>query len=177
MIEDSDEEEKQDSSDDEIVKFIFEETGRWIKAHKWVLTSKLSLFESMFSGGMREGQTNKIEVYDSEYETYYAFLEYLYTGEINKLNSKYLIDLFELADKFCIDDLRDLIEDKLVENLDPLTIKDILDVAHFYKLNTLKHEWWRYAKHNSKDLSTFGVFKQLNPEDVEQIKNIDKISS
>ena len=176
MIEDSDEEENKDSEED-VVKFIFEETGRCIKAHKWVLTSKLSLFESMFSGGMKEGKTNKIDVYDSEYETYYAFLEYLYTGEINKLNSKYLIDLFEVADKFCIDELRDLIEDKLVENLDPLTIKDILDVAHFYKLNTLKQEWWRYAKNNSKDLSTYGVFKQLNPEDIEQIRMIDKISS
>mmetsp|Transcript_2990 Transcript_2990/g.3657 ORF Transcript_2990/g.3657 Transcript_2990/m.3657 type:complete len:167 (+) Transcript_2990:368-868(+) len=99
MMEDSDEESKEENNED-IVTFVFEEFGKCIKAHKHVLISKLSLFGSMLGGGMKEGQTNRIDVEDTEYEPYYALIEYLYTGEIKSLNSKYLIDLFELADRF-----------------------------------------------------------------------------
>ena len=175
MIDDDDMEVQSQSTeqDNEIVKFEFEGCGRCIKAHKCVLTSKLSLFKSMLSGSMVESSTNRIDVFDTEFEPYYAFIEFLYTGGIRKLNSNHLVELLELSDRFCAEDLRALIEDKLAENLDPGTIKGILEVAHHYKLNTLKQECWRYAKVNRTEMSRYGIFKQLEKDDLDQIKSMD----
>jgi hypothetical protein len=87
-------------NEEDIVEFEFEQIGKKIKAHKFVLTSRLPLFKSMLSGNMKESRTHKIDVYDTEYETYYAFIEFLYTSKIKKLNSNYLIELLELSDRF-----------------------------------------------------------------------------
>jgi len=159
--------------EEQLVKFVFEDIGRIIRAHKFILTSKLPLFRSMLSGNMKESSTYKIEVFDTEFEPYLAFIEFIYTGEIKSLDSNHLVELLELSDRFCAEDLRALIEDKLCENLDPATLKDILEVAHHYKLNTLKQDCWRYAKNNRQEMSRFGVFKQLKKEDLDEIKIID----
>jgi len=85
---------------EDIVQFIFEDLGRVIRAHKFILTSKLSLFRSMLSGNMKESSTHKIEVFDTEFEPYFAFIEFIYTGAIQKLNTNHLIELLELSDRF-----------------------------------------------------------------------------
>ena len=158
---------------EDIVQFIFEDLGRVIRAHKFILTSKLSLFRSMLSGNMKESSTHKIEVFDTEFEPYFAFIEFIYTGAIQKLNTNHLIELLELSDRFWAEDLRELIEDKLTENLDPGTVADILEVGHHYKLNTLKQECWRYMKNNKTEMSKYGVFKQLKKEDMDKVRVID----
>lgn len=176
LIEDEDDMEvdpKPIDDDPEIVKFVFEDLGRIIRAHKCILTSKLPLFRSMLSGNMKESTTRQIEVFDTSFETYFAFIEFIYTGAIKKLDSNNLVELLELSDRFCVEDLRELISDALVSNLDPGTIKDILEVAHHYKLSTLKQECWRYAKTNKSQMSRYGVFKVLDPKDMEMIKKID----
>mmetsp|Transcript_24947 Transcript_24947/g.22137 ORF Transcript_24947/g.22137 Transcript_24947/m.22137 type:complete len:129 (+) Transcript_24947:341-727(+) len=127
----------------------------------------------MLSGNMKESSTNKIDVFDTEFEPYFAFIEFIYTGEIKKIDSSHLVELLELSDRFCAEDLRTLIEDKLTENLDPGTVKDILEVAHYYKLSTLKQECWRYAKKEKTQMSRYGIFKQLSKDDMEHIKTID----
>jgi len=170
---DIDEDTSKKEEDQDIVKFIFSDLGRVIRAHKHVLISKMPLFKSMLSGNMRESSTRQIEVFDADFEPYFAFVEFIYTGAIKKLDSNHLIELLELSDRFCAEDLRELIAEKLIENLDPGTIKDILEVAHHYKLSTLKQECWRYAKLNRTSMSRYGVFKMLDPQDVEMIKRID----
>ena len=173
LIEDSDEDDNKETQNDNIVRFIFEEEGKWLYVHKQILTSKLALFKTMFSGGMLESQTNKIDVFDISYAPYKAFIEYLYTGQIESLDSNNLIELLELSNRYCVEKLRSLIEDKLVVNLGPDTVKDILEVAHHFRLNSLKHEWWRYIKDNQKEVARYGVYKLLDKEDQEMIKSLE----
>lgn len=121
-----------------------------------MLTSKLPIFRSMLGGNMKESSTDKIDVFETDYEPYLAFIEYLYIGEIKKLNSSHLIELLELSDRFWWDHLRSLIEDKLTANLDPATLKYIIEIAQHYNLNTLKWEWKRYIKENTSELLKYG---------------------
>lgn len=89
-----------DHNSEDIVEFVFEKQNKKLSAHRCVLTSKLPLFKNMLTGKMIESSLHRINVSDSRYEPYHAFIEFLYTSRIQSFNSKYLLDLLELSDKF-----------------------------------------------------------------------------
>lgn len=59
-------------------------SGKEFKAHKAVLANSSKYFEAMFSSGLIESQTGRLEVEDSEPEVIQALLEYIYSGELRK---------------------------------------------------------------------------------------------
>ena len=61
---------------------IFELPDGEIQAHKLILTAQAPFFESMFTSGMVEAQTNRIKVADSNVKNFKAMLGFLYTGAL-----------------------------------------------------------------------------------------------
>ena len=86
--------------DDADVMFHFGDEGV-IKAHKFILTTRLAHFRNVFAAGMTESRSNKIVIRDSDLETFTLFLRYLYCGKLAKdLPMDTYVGLFTLANKY-----------------------------------------------------------------------------
>lgn len=81
-----------------------------IYAHKIILCARSEYFRKMFDSGMKESKTNQIYIFDTTYDTYLEFLEYIYTGDVNKIKNEK--KLYDLANMYCLDELKHIIKDK-----------------------------------------------------------------
>ncbi|KAG5342829.1 RCBT1 protein, partial [Acromyrmex charruanus] len=72
-----------------------------IYVHKVILKIRSTYFRSMFQTNYVENRQSVILNNYYRYVIYKKFLEYLYTGSINVLSFKNLLDLLQLADALC----------------------------------------------------------------------------
>jgi hypothetical protein len=74
-----------------------------------VLVSQSEVFKRMMMMNTIEAQTSVIEIPDAGYGAVESFLEYIYLGSVEKLDT-FVEELFVMSDKYCVDSLK-------VENL------------------------------------------------------------
>ena len=65
------------------VTFVFPDETE-IRAHKLILTTRVPYFEKMFSSGMKESLTNRVDVPDADKDSFDAFLRFIYGGSLPK---------------------------------------------------------------------------------------------
>ncbi|XP_035712018.1 RCC1 and BTB domain-containing protein 1 isoform X2 [Folsomia candida] len=89
------------TKDDVDVTFSVE--GKTITAHKLILKSRSDYFAKMFSNEWTETAGSKIEIKDTKFVTFEAFLFYLYHDKVTFSEYKYesIFDLMKLADSYC----------------------------------------------------------------------------
>eukprot|EP00095_Tigriopus_kingsejongensis_P000582 maker-scaffold372_size192401-snap-gene-0.50 protein:Tk00582 transcript:maker-scaffold372_size192401-snap-gene-0.50-mRNA-1 annotation:"rcc1 and btb domain-containing protein 1" len=80
------------------VKFVVD--NRDIHVHKALLKIRCEHFRSMFQNHWKEGKDAVIEIDQFPYPVYRAFLEYLYTDEVN-LSTEDAVELLDLANAYC----------------------------------------------------------------------------
>jgi len=96
------------------VKFTFEDKNSGVKselpAHKLVLALGCDVFMAQFYGPHKE-ERDTIPVEDSSVDAFKLLLELLYNKKVafKNLGFKLLAELFYLADKFILDNLKDII--------------------------------------------------------------------
>lgn len=90
--------------------------GKSFKLHKNVLTTFSVVFDAMFRNDMKEKNQNTVEIKDIKYEVLQDLFQYIYTGKVNNLKDK-AHDLLTAAEKYCIDDLKLLCEEEMLNNL------------------------------------------------------------
>ena len=97
-----------DNKDSADVTFNFPD-GR-VKAHKSILATRVPVFEAMFSSGMKETQTNDVEILDSDVKSFEAFLRFIYCGKLPEaeLDTQLAQSLMILAKKYDAPNLLDL---------------------------------------------------------------------
>lgn len=74
--------------------------GREIHVHKALLKIRCEHFRSMFQGNWKESKDTTLEIEQFSYPVYKAFLEYLYTDELN-LGTEEAVELLDLANAYC----------------------------------------------------------------------------
>ena len=75
--------------------------GEEFPAHKFVLSTRSSVFDRMFtSDQFVESKNNRVEIEDVSGEVMKPFLDYLYSGDTTSVKD-YALELFEIADKVC----------------------------------------------------------------------------
>jgi len=75
-------------------------------AHRHLLSARSPVFAAMLKSGMNESLTGKIRIDDLDSTTFFHFLKFLYTGEVE--NSGKTKKLFPAADKYQVKTLMDI---------------------------------------------------------------------
>ena len=124
-----------DSAPNTDVTFIVQ--GESIKAHKSILAVRSQYFQRMFESDVEENITDEVKVPDIEPEVFRGLLQFLYSGLAPKNVADKAFELLLAADKYGVDGLIKICEDKASIHLG--NVVDLLLVAdgvHNEKLMT-----------------------------------------
>lgn len=117
-----------------------------LKAHKCILASRSRVFERMFSANMLEAKTNVVQC-KFDVGTMRALLDYIYSG---KLDQSKVYSLFEAADYYEIQQLKDTIEEILTTKLNSQNAVSGLILAHTFGRKKLMRRILNFIPRNSK---------------------------
>ncbi|GAB6032349.1 RCC1 and BTB domain-containing protein 2 [Chamberlinius hualienensis] len=87
-----------DDSNTSDMKFVIE--GKFVHVHKAILKIRCDHFRSMFQDHWAEDSKEVVEIKQFTYVVYRAFLQYLYTNEVD-LSPHDAFDLLDLANCYC----------------------------------------------------------------------------
>merc|ERR1719343_1159571 len=130
------------------VTFVVE--GRRLHAHRILLTLFSDYFRRAFACGMRETFEPEIVIEGISYDTFYALLEFLYTGRLRLTDAQgadvcFLVGLLRAADQFCVDCVRSMCEKHLSGLVDAENVEGVLQEADRVQATQLRlHcEWFK----------------------------------
>jgi len=92
------------------VTFIVQ--GEPIKAHKIILSVRSKYFQRMFASDVEENVKDEVKVPDVEPEVFKGLLRFLYSGLAPENVSDKALDLLLVADKYGVDGLKEICEEK-----------------------------------------------------------------
>ncbi|GIY28619.1 protein roadkill [Caerostris darwini] len=103
-----------------------------IPAHKAVLCARSPVFAAMFTAQMKENTENKVHITDVEEPILRAMLVHIYTGKTEDLNVASAGDLLFAADKYQLEDLKQVCSDYLKENMTLENVLNTLVLGHLH---------------------------------------------
>ncbi|CAM0876155.1 unnamed protein product [Alopecurus aequalis] len=112
-------------------------------AHRSVLAARSPVFRAQFFGSMKEGTTTEaISIDDVEAEVFDALLTFMYTDALPDMDqqeeSAMAQHLLVAADKYGLDRLKLICEDKLCRRIDTSSVAAILALAEQHRCYQLK---------------------------------------
>lgn len=113
---------------DLLFKFPKEGEDVEFKAHRSILSARCAPLAAMLRSGMRESNCGVVVVDEISFRTFYAMVEYLYTGAI-QVASQDLVELLRCANQYQLDHLKSLCERKLIRDVDRDNALDMLSLA------------------------------------------------
>ncbi|XP_067655767.1 BTB/POZ domain-containing protein 6-like [Haliotis asinina] len=163
--------EAEDSCD---VTFRVGSSGQVIKAHRYVLISRSSVFHAMFTGSLAE--KSDVSVPDIEPSVFNKFLLYIYTDNTS-VDAHNVTALLYASRKYAINALESQCLDFLEENLDVDNACVILDAAHRFDQRLLfQKAFTLIMKNGVKSLQSAG-FLSLRQVLVDQIVGSDDLAA
>lgn len=100
-------------------------------AHKSVLTARSSVFGLLFwnQHDQKEKEISVISIDDCDPDSFLVFLKYLYTGKAENVTSRIVLQLYCIADKYCVQELKSFCVTSMLKNLTPENVCDIATLA------------------------------------------------
>ncbi|KAJ3685874.1 hypothetical protein LUZ61_015038 [Rhynchospora tenuis] len=127
----------------------FDVEGERISAHKFMLAAKSPVFEAELYGPMTEAKSSCIKIKDMKAEVFNAILRFVYTDNyehIEKVLSIELVqDLFVAADRYALEKLKVLCQQRLWVALSIDTVLSTLIVAERHSSAWLKEKCLEFA--------------------------------
>ena len=102
-----------DSASHSDVTFLVQ--GEQIKAHKAILAARSTYFDTMFNAGMKESESNVVEVTDVQPKVFKILLRFLYGSVPEKSECDVWSELLVAADKYDVQHLKEACETSLVK--------------------------------------------------------------
>ena len=121
------------------IKFIVR--GENINAHLAVMASASPVIEAMFQGNrFKEGTTKTVQITDISPEAFKHLLQFVYSGKIPLLadSTETMEMLFFAADKYEIQELKDICEKSLARQVCKRNAIHLLIVAHLHSASKLQ---------------------------------------
>ncbi|XP_011300320.1 rho-related BTB domain-containing protein 1 isoform X2 [Fopius arisanus] len=103
---------------------VFDLDDGSMPAHRAILTARCDMMKAMFSGDFRESSAKVIVFPGVREYTFHKLLCYLYTDEVPAISSGRCLNLLELANRLCLPRLVNLVESRVIEDLDRLAQND-----------------------------------------------------
>ncbi|XP_020284664.1 rho-related BTB domain-containing protein 1 isoform X2 [Pseudomyrmex gracilis] len=100
---------------------VFDLDDGSVPAHKAILTARCDVMKAMFSGDFRESSAKVIVFPGVREYTFHKLLCYLYTDEVPAISSARCLNLLELANRLCLQRLVNLVESRVIEDLERLS--------------------------------------------------------
>ncbi|KAI6170361.1 Protein roadkill [Aphelenchoides bicaudatus] len=114
-----------------------EAEGKEFKVSRFILCAHSQIFRNMFSENYNENTNGKVKIDDITAQTMEAFLKWMHTGEI--LNENIVEELFVVADKYMVADLKSICSKIMVATLTETNAMQRLIIASKHNDNEL--EW------------------------------------
>lgn len=108
-----------------------------IHCHKFVLALSSNFFNRMFASGMKESQSQEVELKDVSLETMKSVLSFMYTDKIDV--KKIVPDLLRVADMYGILRLKNICSQRLSKIIGSENVAEIWEVAYFHNVEDLSH--------------------------------------
>lgn len=80
--------------------------GKEFRLHKNILGARNPFFDSMFKSDMKENITGVVSIDDCEPQTFYSFINFIYTGKFH-VSEGNVCNLYVLADKYQENELKE----------------------------------------------------------------------
>ncbi|CAL1284128.1 unnamed protein product [Larinioides sclopetarius] len=107
-------------------------------AHKSILCARSPVFRAMLTTNMKEKMMNCIQVDDLDESTIEQFLHFLYSGILEDLQWESALKLYYAADKYQVQQLKDICVSFLVTRLNRHNLSDLLILADRHQDSDLK---------------------------------------
>ena len=137
--------------------------GQTFYCHKAVLAARSPVFLAMFEANMKEKVTNTVAIDDFKPEVVSEMLSFIYTGNISSQDaiSDLATELLAAADKYQLDLLRNVCEERLCSTLEVTNCVEYLVLGDMYYAFKLKEMALRLVVENVDSLTDRDVFKDL----------------
>lgn len=126
------------------------------QAHKCVLAAQSKVFSAMFEHNMREKNENLVTIKDVDPPVMFEVLRFIYCGKFN--DNQNAADLLIAANKYELEELGYICEQKLIDNLSLDNVGETLILADRYKIDTLKKSVLQFIALHLKEIN-FEKFK------------------
>nr|CAD1826052.1 unnamed protein product [Ananas comosus var. bracteatus] len=124
----------------------FEVGGETFAAHRWLLAARSPVFKVELLGPMKEKSMQRIKIEDVEAVVFKALLHFIYSDSVPDLIKELAKEspalmaqhLLAAADRYGLERLRLICEDKLCEQVDVSTVATTLALAEQHRCDRLK---------------------------------------
>ncbi|XP_044409018.1 BTB/POZ and MATH domain-containing protein 2-like [Triticum aestivum] len=136
----------------------FEVDGKAFAAHRWMLAARSTVFKEQLFDAMNVGAATSsvVKVVDIKANVFQCLLTFIYTDGIpkfeiedteeNDTEEDWLLQLLEAADRYGLQRLKSICEEKLTELICKDTVADIIVVAERNRCLWLKHSCLEFVK-------------------------------
>ena len=119
---------------------VFYVRGRQFPAHKVVLAARSPILLSMFEEQQAPSRNNqRIEVKEIEPDVFQQALKYIYTGQVDHLETM-AAPLLAIADKYALANLKSICEQSLIHHMNSVNVGSIYMLADVHSAEHLKSE-------------------------------------
>ncbi|GAB6029092.1 RCC1 and BTB domain-containing protein 2 [Chamberlinius hualienensis] len=148
-----------DDSDTSDLKFIIE--GKFVHVHKAILKIRCEHFRSMFQDHWAEDSKEVVEIKQFTYAVYRAFLQYLYTNEVD-LSPHDAIGLLDLANSYCEYQLKRQCQQMIKRGITVENAALLYAASIKYEAKDLEEFCFRFAVNHLTAVVQTEAFSQLD---------------
>ncbi|XP_045177655.2 BTB/POZ domain-containing protein 6-like [Mercenaria mercenaria] len=157
------------------VTFLLGQKKEAIKAHKYMLVSRSSVFQSIFCGSISGSSNNDtIPVSDIDTETFKTLLMFLYCEQA-AVNAGNVKQLLYAAKKYAVKGLVDRCLTFLESSMNVQNVCNILEQVHLYDGKNLEAKCVNFIYEHAEDVLKSQAFTSLCPSCVEHIVKADEL--
>ncbi|EDV33759.1 uncharacterized protein Dana_GF19133 [Drosophila ananassae] len=131
------------------------------KAHRVIVAARCEWFKKALMSGMQESINRKVVITDTSPVIFRRLLLYLYGAPIDRtVGAEQVCELMLLADRYSIDDLKELCESTLYSLIDEDSVVCLLGIADRYMATALKSKCLSFLSQHAQ-LTKCEIFKEL----------------
>ncbi|XP_033171441.1 uncharacterized protein LOC117148247 [Drosophila mauritiana] len=131
------------------------------KAHRVIVAARCEWFKKALMSGMQESINRKVIITDTSPVIFRRLLLYLYGAPIDRtVGAEQVCELMLLADRYSIDDLKELCENTLYSLIDEDSVVCLLGIADRYMATALKSKCLSFLSQHAQ-LTKCEIFKEL----------------
>ncbi|KAL7743025.1 hypothetical protein ACLKA6_011381 [Drosophila palustris] len=132
------------------------------KAHRVIVAARCEWFKKALMSGMQESINKKVIITDTSPVIFRRLLLYLYGAPIDRtVGAEQICELMLLADRYSVDDLKELCENTLNSLIDEESVVCLLGIADRYVATVLKSNCLTFLSQHA-ELTKSEIFKELS---------------
>ncbi|KAJ8678607.1 hypothetical protein QAD02_014394 [Eretmocerus hayati] len=139
---------------------VLQVENKSLKMHKYILAARSPVFAAMFNHNMTESQENVVKITDVSFSVMKEVLRFAYTGEAENVDTL-AKDLLAAADKYALDDLKNICENALFKSVNIDNVVEILNFADVHSAVKLKEQALDFLVTHVNDVIATPSFKSM----------------